>query len=179
MKTIILPGYSSNNREWAYEVKNKVKIKGQIVVHEWEHWDPVARKSLSIKREIERLGKLVGSEKVNLVAKSVGTRVAMHMIIGGMVKINKLILCGIPTKGDSELILGHITLDESENIYTKGLKKVKHKNVVVFQNEKDPFASYEDIKKFIGSINSKIKIIKKQRSDHNYPYYEDFSEFLS
>ena len=37
---------------------------------------------------------------------------------------------------------------------------------------------YKDIKIFIGSINPKIKIIEKPRSDHHYPYPEDFQKFL-
>lgn len=179
MKTIVLPGYSPHNRDWAYEVKNKIKIPGEIIVHEWEHWDSSIRKSFSLKAEIENVSRLAFGEKVNIIAKSVGTRVVMHLLVDGLIKINKLVLCGIPTKGDEELILGKVTVDASENIYAMGLREFPTDKVIIFQNDHDPFARYEDIKRFIWKINSKIKIVEKEGSTHNYPYFEDFADFLS
>jgi len=168
MKTIILPGYSSRNKEWAEEVEESLKLDHDVIVHEWEHWNG-ASSSLSIRKEIDKVSGKVGKERVNFVAKSVGTRVLMHLAPLLQNQINKVILCGIPTRGTS---------DSAVKTYTDGFEYLKPDQVVVFQNTKDPLANYSDVKKFIGSINSKVNIVEKPRSDHHYPYYEDFQDFL-
>ena len=85
-------------------------------------------------------------------------------------QINKVILCGIPTKFES---------DKTRELYTKGLTSLSAEQVVCFQNNGDPFSPYETIKKFIHSVNPKIKVVKKDRNDHHYPYYEDFRKFIA
>lgn len=179
MKTIILPGYSPHNLDWALDVKNKLKSSDEIIVHQWEHWSRESKRSFSPRREIAKITSFLGSAPVNLIAKSVGTRIAMHLIISGTLKLNKLILCGIPTKGDEKLLLGEITIDRSKNIYAKALKTIDPRKIIIIQNSDDPFARFRDIKKFVGIINPRLRVIKKDRVDHNYPYFEDFSSFLS
>jgi predicted alpha/beta hydrolase family esterase len=167
MKIIILPGYSVRNREWGYEVKDGLKDHG-VYVHEWRHWKDKSL-SLSLKYEKEQILERIGKERINIIAKSVGTRVAMHLMSQVLSQVNKLILCGIPTRGKSEAAM---------KTYTKGFSYLKPDQVICFQNKKDPLASYSDIEKFIHSINSTIKIIEMPRSDHHYPYTEDFKRFL-
>ena len=167
MKTLILPGYSPSNLEWALEVAKKVKLNHPITIHEWEHWKGG---TMSVKREIENIIEKVSNEKeTNIISKSVGTRILMHLtpILKG--KINKIILCGIPTRFQNEKAI---------DLYSKGLSQISTENILVIQNKKDPFASSEIIKKQINSINPKIKFIEKERSDHNYPHYKDVEEFL-
>lgn len=194
MKTIILPGYSPHNRDWALDIKKHLNLGHEVLVHEWLHWpltSPSASSpstvssgqsncsgssgsgstsgSFSVPREIEAILEKIGDEKVNIVAKSVGTRIALQ--VAGKIpdQINKIILCGIPTKGESQA---------ARKNYAP-LADLSPTQGIVFQNTKDPFASYSDIKKFMGIINPKIKIIEKPRSDHHYPYPEDFQKFLS
>lgn len=175
MKTVILPGYSPHNRDWAIELKKDMDLGHEILVHEWRHWPPAHRASgpvgagFSVPREVKSILGKVGNEKVNIIAKSVGTRVAMHLVAKIPEQINKVILCGVPSKGES---------DTAKKTYSKGLSLLSPTQVMVFQNTKDPFASYSDIKKFIGKLNPKINIVEKSRSDHHYPYSEDFQKFL-
>jgi len=165
MKTIILPGYSSKNKDWANEIKRDMKLDG-VVVHEWKHW---TKGSFNIKFELDEIDKKMGGGTANLITKSVGTRVAMHILSENSEKVNKLVLCGIPTKGENE---------KTFKLYRSGLKKFPPNKVHVFQNVKDFIASYEDIVKFIGKINPKIGITKMPRSDHHYPYPSEFKKFL-
>ncbi len=167
MKTIILPGYSPHNRDWAIELKKDMDLGHEILMHEWRHW---RQGSFSVPREIKSILIKVGKEKINLIAKSVGTRVAMHLVAKIPGQINKVILCGIPTKGES---------NTAKQTYSEGLASLSPTQVIVFQNTKDPFANYKDIEKFIHSINPKIKVVEKSRSDHNYPFSEDFEKFLT
>lgn len=167
MKTIILPGYSLHNKDWAIDIKSELKLEHEVTIHNWLHW---TRGNFSLPRELKAIQKIVGEDEINIIAKSVGTRVAMHLLTKFPNKINKVVLCGIPTKGESVLV---------KKIYSEGLSVLSPTQVIVFQNTKDPFASYAEVKRFIGSINSKIKIIEKSRSDHNYPYPKEFEKFLN
>ena len=74
MKTIILPGYSPHNKEWAEDMKKQMELGHDVIVHNWRHW---TKGSFSLKREIEKIKEEIGDEKVNILAKSVGTRVSM------------------------------------------------------------------------------------------------------
>jgi len=164
LKTIILPGYSPYNKEWAYEIKDKITNSSVI---EWDHW---SGGSMSLPREITKIKKKVGKDTFNIIAKSLGTRVTMHLISELMSQINKIILCGIPTK---------LRTKKTRELYTRGFIQISSKNILVIQNKKDPFANAEIITKFVRSVKPKVKVIEKDRSDHNYPYPEDFVKFLT
>ncbi len=180
MKTIILPGYSLSNREWAEEVKRKLGEKNKAFVHEWKHWATGEQKDFSVEGEAKKILSEVGSGSVNIIAKSIGTLVAATLLnkqslasSAGKIapQINKLILCGIPSAfiKDNKL--------EDESYF--GLKKLSPDKVVVFQNEKDPLASFEKIKEMFSKIDPQIKVIEKDREDHDYPFYSDFEKILS
>lgn len=168
MKTIILPGFSPHNKEWAYDVKNKSGFKGKVLVHEWLHWKN-GLSSLSLKKEIETISKEIGDESVNFISKSVGTRVTVNLLPLFRKNIKKIIFCGIPLRGFG---------DKTRKLFKEELGSFPSQKLIVFQNEKDPFGRYEIVKKFVEGINKKIKVVKKKRSDHNYPYFEDFGKFL-
>ena len=166
MKTIILPGYSEKNREWATELLKEMKLDHQVAVHEWGHWQSGG---FNLKHELEQIAQKVESEEVNIIAKSVGTSVAMNLLAQGL-SIQKLILCGIPFRGFGE---------DRKSLFRDNLKKFPVSKVVVFQNSKDPLGNFSIVEKFIHSINPKIKVVEKEAGNHNYPYQEDFQEFLS
>jgi len=165
MKTIILPGFSVHNKVWAEEVANK--LNNNAVVHNWLHWEN-GKSNLSLKEELRNIIKEIGGEKVNIIAKSVGTMVCMHLLAEIFDQINKIILCGIPSVSE-----------ERKNLFASSLSDFNPKNIIVFQNTKDPLASFSQVKDFIRNVNPKIKVIEKPRSDHSYPYFEDFKKFLN
>lgn len=166
MKTIILPGYSPRNRDWALDIQKQMDLDQEVVVHQWKHW---TKGSFSMRRELDEIIKKIGKEKVNIIAKSVGARVTMKLIPEIKDQINKVILCGIPTKFTSEA---------TKKLYTDGLSQISPARLICFQNTKDPFANFKIIRDFIHSVNPRIEVIEKPRSDHHYPYSEDFQEFL-
>jgi len=167
MKTIILPGYTLRNKDWAEEAKKEMDLDHKIIVHEWDHW--TGNKSMSIKRELNSIFNEIDDEDFNILAKSVGTRVAMYLIPLIKSKIKKMILCGIPTKG---------LVENTKILYSGGINCLNPKNILCIQNSKDPLASYKDVVKFIGSVNSHIKIMEMPSRSHNYPYFKEFSEFF-
>lgn len=167
MKTIILPGYSLHNKEWAAEIAKNLELKtnNPVIVHQWRHWKSGG--SLSLKYEIKKILEETADEKFNLIAKSVGTMVAMHLLPKIPEQIDKIILCGIPSVSEERL-----------GLFQEALVNFPSGKIVIFQNIQDPFASFQEVKEFIQKVNLGIKVIEKPRSDHHYPYLEDFWKFL-
>ncbi len=166
MKTIILPGYSPHNKDWAQDLKSELNLGHDVVVHNWEHWGKGG--SISVKKEIARILKEAGGEETNIIAKSMGTFIAAKLIPQLKGRIKKVILCGIPS-----------TSQFRGEIYKEVFADFSSKNLIVFQNERDPFATYEEVKKFMTKVNPRVLVVKKERNDHHYPYPEEIGKFLS
>jgi len=162
MLTLILPGYSPHNKEWTELVKKSLKIPGEIVVIEWEHWK--SGKGLSLRFEVNKILSIIGDKKVNFIAKSVGTKVLMSVLPTIKDQVNKVILCGIP-------------IDPVR--YVTGIKLIKDNNLLIFQNSGDPLMPYKLIKMYVRLIDKRIKVVEKIANNHDYPYFEDFQKFLS
>ncbi|OGM18558.1 hypothetical protein A2685_02300 [Candidatus Woesebacteria bacterium RIFCSPHIGHO2_01_FULL_37_10] len=169
MKTIILPGYSVHNRKWAEEIAVNLRknIGNEVVIHEWRHWkDPSL--SLSISKEIKKIIEEIGIEKVNIIAKSVGVYMAFKLIPIISEKVDKIIFCGIASVGggDRNILLQAI------------LKKISVRNILCLQNEQDKFVPFTEAEKFYHSVEPSLKVISKPRTDHEYPYFSEFKNFL-
>ncbi|OGM28223.1 hypothetical protein A2801_04320 [Candidatus Woesebacteria bacterium RIFCSPHIGHO2_01_FULL_41_10] len=165
MKTIILPGFSSKNKEWAGEVKKHLK---DSMVYEWKHWKSGNSKDFSASDEAMMVMHWIAGNPVNIIAKSIGTIVTMYLL-RDKCPIEKLILCGMPLAD----------LEESEIEIYKSLSEFDAKRVIVLQNKDDNHGSFKEVSKLLGQLNNKIKLIEKSRSDHEYPYFEEFVEFLT
>ena len=92
MITLILPGYSPKNKEWALEAKATMSLSHEVKVLEWEHWG--GERNFSLKSELARIGATVDDVPFNILAKSIGTRVAMHLIPLYKDRIKKLYFVG-------------------------------------------------------------------------------------
>lgn len=167
MITFILPGYSSRNREWADEVAENLKLEGQIRPVYWDHWKNES-KTLNPKEKKDLIVRHSKGQKINIIAKSVGTLVAALIAKEIPDNMGKIILCGIPTVSDERL-----------KIFKEAFGSFPPEKVVCYQNEKDPFATSSEVEKFISKVNLKIQVAKMPRSDHHYPYFEEFQLFLS
>ena len=165
MRTIILPGYSPHNKDWAEDIKVKLNLGHEVMVHNWEHWQRGG--SLSAKKEVSKILEEVGGDKVNIIAKSVGTFITVLLLLHLKGQINKIILCGIPSVSDTR-----------KEKFKEGLKDFNAEKIICFQNSRDPFATFAEVQTFMKEVNPKIKVVKKERADHNYPYVSDFREFL-
>jgi len=106
-------------------------------------------------------------DKVNLIAKSVGTMVAMLLLPQIAVKVNKIILCGVPSVSS-----------ERRKLFQDALKDFPIKNIICFQNRQDPICSYREVKVFLRQVNPQIRVVEMPRHDHHYPYFAEFQKFL-
>ncbi|MBI2065900.1 alpha/beta hydrolase [Candidatus Woesebacteria bacterium] len=166
MITFILPGYSAHNRQWAEEIAKKIQIEGEVRPVFWDHWDD-PEKTFNPKKKAQDVIDVLLKDNANIIAKSVGTMVAALVVQQIPARIGKVILCGIPSISDRR-----------KEIFKKAFSQFSGNNIIVFQNSKDPFATFEEVKKFVQEVNPKILVVEKPRSDHNYPYTEDFEKFL-
>jgi pimeloyl-ACP methyl ester carboxylesterase len=164
MITFILPGYSPSNKEWLEECAGSLKVEGTIRPIFWEHWeDPDVK--FQPKEKASLIARHTKGDKINIIAKSIGTLVATYIIEQIPNQINKVIVCGIP--------LGDIKGQEA--VIKKVLGSLDRGKIICFQNENDPLGSFAEVRKF---LPPEIKLISKPRSDHSYPYYSEFNNFL-
>ena len=56
--------------------------------------------------------------------------------------------------------------------------KKNQKNLVAKYKGKFVVIKDEEVKNFMSKVNPKIKVVKMPRSDHHYPYPEEFRRFL-
>ena len=166
MITFILPGYSAHNKDWAEEVAKKIEIEGEVRPVFWDHWDD-PEKTFNPKKKAQDVIDVLLKDNANIIEKSVGTLVAAHVVQQIPTRIGKVILCGIPSISDRR-----------KEIFKKTFSQLDGNKIVVFQNSKDPFVTFAEVKKFVQEVNPKIRVVEKPRSDHNYPYTEDFEKFL-
>ena len=168
MVTIILPGYSAHNKTWLEETAQKIGVDGEIRSIYWEHWNDPGKK-FDKKGKARLIDNVAGKRMVNIIAKSIGTLVAAYLTQKSPEKIHKVILNGI--------CLNDLDGDQKE-ILKFALKLIPHEDIICFQNETDPHGSFETAKKFLSDVNTEIVIISKPRSDHEYPWFEEFHNFL-
>jgi len=168
MKTIVLPGYSERNKEWADEVADFLGGKGiDCYTHYWSHWKNGG--SLATKKEIKKILKILEDGNVNIIAKSAGVMVAMNLVPEIEGRVNKIIFCGIAS----------VAKEERKDLLRGVLDAVPVENILCIQNENDKYVTYSEALKFYNSVEPGLKVISKPRSDHNYPFFEDFLEFLA
>ena len=162
MKTIILPGYSHKNKEWAEEVAKNIP---DSEVYEWKHWSDLNVK-FSAKEEAENVRKIITAGDTSIIAKSIGTLVAVMTLKN--IKVNKVVFCGVPVND----------INDDEKYEYKILADFPAEKIIVFQNSEDEHGKFEEVRNFLSQINPLIKIVEKPGGTHDYPYYEGFKEFL-
>ncbi|MDP3917732.1 MAG: hypothetical protein Q8Q30_00975, partial [Candidatus Woesebacteria bacterium] len=160
MQTLILPGYSKKNKEWADEVTKNLKTEGVIRPFYWMHWTDENSK-FDPQEKAELIIKHIRGEKINIIAKSIGTLVASLVSQTIPEQVDKIIFCGIPLK----------SLNEEEIELIKKCIVSKKKKFVGFQNINDPLGSFDEVKGF-GNVKM------TNRDDHSYPFFDEFNEFL-
>jgi predicted alpha/beta hydrolase family esterase len=168
MVTIILPGGSAHNKEWLEETAQKIQVEGEIRPIYWDHWTDSA-KEFDAKEKARLIDDVVGMRSVDIIAKSIGILVAAHIVLKSPEKIRKVIINGVP--------LNDIGEEERETIKS-ALKLIAPDSIICFQNAEDPHASFEQAKKLFSEINPEIRVISKDKDDHEYFYIDEFREFL-
>lgn len=166
MKTMVLPGYATKNKTWAYEVKDNLEGL-DVEVYEWKHWTNPELK-FHPQDEARNLKNLVGDPQINIVAKSIGTLVAAIFVKENPGKVNKIVFAGVPVND----------MNEDDLHEYKILSDLDPAKITVFQNSDDEHGKFEEVRKFLAQYNPNIEIVERPGSTHDYPFYDDFKEFL-
>lgn len=168
MVTFVLPGGSSHNKKWAEDTANKINLDHEVRPVFWNHWDDPS-KTFDPKEKVRLIVDVARNNSINIIAKSIGTLVASRIIEKVPERIEKVIFCGIPINDVTE---------EDKEVYRRVLRNFPGSKIVCYQNNNDPHGSFEQIKSFLSKVNSNIKIVEKDRNDHEYPYFDEFRGFL-
>lgn len=139
-----------------------------VLIIDWTHWETGKTDKDWILAEASKLAGQIRGRQVNLLAKSIGTAVAMCLLKTNRGAINKIILCGLPLEDLSK---------DDKTVYSI-LADFPSDKIICFQNENDNHGSFSEVQSFLHSINLEIRVVKSQRSDHEYPYSQRFIEFL-
>ena len=143
------------------ETAKNIKLDGQIRPIYWDHWDDDSQK-FDVKEKADLIERHSKGEKINIIAKSIGTLVASLIIEKIPNQINKVVFCGIP--------VNDLKTEEIETI-KRSISSLGDKALII-QNDKDPHGIFDQVKSF-------GKVISKPADNHDYPYYEEFQNFFS
>lgn len=143
-----------------------LKVEGFVRPIFWDHWDDSAKK-FDPMAKAQLIAKHTKGDKINIIAKSIGSLVASYVIKQIPEQINKVIVCGIPIND----------IQDVEKIEIKeALRGMDKDKLICYQNVEDPHGFFSDVKEF---IPEGIKLISEPRDDHHYPYYIEFNRFLN
>jgi predicted alpha/beta-hydrolase family hydrolase len=165
MQTIILPGGSLKNKVWLDACADALNVEGLVRPITWDHWLDETQK-FNAKEKGRLIARHSKGDKLNIVAKSIGTLVASYVINSIPDQIGKVIFNGVP--------IHDISPEETEEV-VRALKSLKPDQVLCIQNDNDPHASFAEAR---AVVPKDIELISKQRSDHEYFYFEDFNNFF-
>lgn len=169
METLIIPGYSLKNKDWAESLKNSFDPIYPTKINYYPHWQVPEVDKNWLNKEVEKIVKGFSNQKINILAKSVGSIIAMKVLALNPDMFNKIILCGIPFEdflpGDNKLY--------------EALKSLPIERILIVQNENDNHGSFLKVENLIHQINPEIKVISMPRDDHEYPYPNEFLSFFS
>ena len=157
------------NRDWALQTSKELKLDHEIRPILWEHWDNPDM-PWDPKDKARELVQVAMTDSVNIVAKSIGTLVASYVLAEIPSRCKKVILCGIP--------LNDLT-EEDKEAEKEALKNFPADKIMVIQNENDPHGNFDQVRDFLAKINPKIKVVSKDRDDHEYPFFSEFQGFLA
>ncbi len=168
MVYLYLPGYSPENQD---EMQSNTAVLTQarlkVIQHPYAHWqNPNAAWNVDaeVAKAVQELG-IRGTEPVGIIAKSIGTHVAMKLLAKVQGRIRKVVLMGIPVND----------LDHSEqSAYT--ILSRQTIPVTVIQNAHDPHGSSNQITALLQNVD--CDLIVKESSDHLYYYPQDILQSL-
>ncbi|UTX51092.1 hypothetical protein KI440_02710 [Candidatus Saccharibacteria bacterium TM7i] len=168
MNLLLLPGNSPRHAGWVKALKNAMKPHTDAIeAHQYHHWE-TGEEWADIPTEIAAAAaKVVPLKPYTIIAKSIGTAIAIRGTAEGMFSPEKIILLGVPIEGES--------IDEQ---FMKSLKKITEP-IVIIQNTNDPYGAFENVKTKLKSVNPTITYIETPGDSHDYLDFELIAKQLT
>ncbi len=162
MKYICLPGYSLKNLQELESISSTLQQNNcGVLEYRWRHWSNESEKwdpDFDVERIIE---KIKGSSEVTIIAKSLGTYVAIKLADKLRNSIKGLVLMGIP--------INDLT-DSEKSDYSKILNNLDAP-LYLIHNRNDNHGSLIQVEELLKDI--KYNLITKESDDHRYNYPEE------
>lgn len=140
MDILILGGNSKRHKQWVRDLKDSLKDSFDRVVYvDYAHWES-GDEQADIEYEISQAARLASElGSYVIVAKSIGTVIAMKGIASGALQPSSTLLMGLPLNGYIAS-----SPDCADTLSSLPL-------TTFLQNDQDPLGSAEDVQTFIES----------------------------
>ncbi len=141
---------------------------GKVQTVEWIHWQTGQASKNWPEAELAKIEVLV-KQPVVIVAKSIGTLIAVKFIAADPKLVDAVVLCGIPVNdiGQKEL-----------NAY-QSLNKLDPEKIICLQNDRDPHGTADQVSRLFTQLELGIKVIGKPADNHDYLYFGEIQAFLT
>lgn len=160
MQILILPGFSDTNKEWVNGVAQNLKVSETIRPFYWMHWSD-SNSKFDVEEKAQLIVKHIKGDRIKIVAKSIGTLIALKLLSLIPDQVEKVVLCGLPIND----------LKPEEIEFVKMMSVNNKDKVTIIQNSNDPHGTFEQVKDF-GDV------FLKESDNHEYPYFEEFNQIF-
>jgi len=156
MNALILGGQSPRHQVWVRQVAESLQPYFQVVTFlDYQHWQKEV--SVDLEYEIGQASHLASElGEYVIIAKSLGTMLAVHGNALGLLHPSRCIFLGLPLKA----------LDGLEDM-PEGLRRLPP--TVFVQNAQDPLGSFADVQAYVAAHgNGRVKCLETPGDTHNY-----------
>lgn len=166
MSALILGGNSPRHREWIREVARHLEpVVDEAYPHDYQSWQHGGETDVAY--EIEAAAQMVEHlDEYIIVAKSIGTIIAVNGIANGAFKARKCLLLGMPLS------------IAAENFPDLGLSLERVPRASFMQNQFDPYGSATDLTDYVTSHQPRKYVIEVNPDDHSHDYL-DFQQIVA
>lgn len=166
MKLLFFSGNSLRNRDFAYEAEDKLKdIFDVTYIQGYEHWE-TGQQWIDLPHELEVLKSSNQTGEYGVLAKSIGTVLAVQAITSSIITPRFLLLLGLP--------LDYITKDYPQ--FGQALLDINLPTVII-QNDNDPVGASKDVQTYLPEPLRQV-LITSRGTTHDYEDYQLLREQL-
>ena len=173
LNLIILPGNGDVNKEWAEKAQDFFATDFKsVLIQYYDHWSNKSElidMDIELKKFKDTINALDGN--VAILAKSVGTVLAMFAIHSKSIDVSRITKCvfvGLPPEWART---NGFDIDGWSSAFTVP--------TTLIQNDNDPVATAEDIRKEqVGGKFRNMTLIEVKGDDHVYGDFDEIKKYL-
>lgn len=157
MDILILPGNSPHHREWSEQLKQNLEpLRMHTIVQQYQHWK-TGREWASVDEELNTTIELTESlGEYVVLAKSIGSIIALKGTATGKIHPKGLLLMGIPLKDTA--------LSKEVPLWLSQITQP----IIVIQNSHDPLGSYDEVVMTLSATAPNLTVIEQPGDTHDY-----------
>lgn len=167
MNAYLLPGNSLRHREWVENFKRVVNHQfDTVTTQHYKHWQTGGSQA-DVAHEIDVASAAAQTlSPYTLIAKSIGTVIAINGTSGGALHPDKIILLGIPLNGSVD-----------REVFTANLQRLSCP-VTIIQNTSDPFGSFEEVHTAFENAPANVTFVEFEGDTHDYLDFQAIAQYF-